>query len=59
MGTLKCKVCGKSPADGVTTLHRQNPKGEDGIWCCTEHNKKPVDKLVQKIVDALQPKLNT
>ena len=38
---MKCHVCGKTPAEG-TTLYRQNPKGEKGIWACLEHSK-PLD----------------
>ncbi len=50
---MKCIHCGRGVFDGVA-LHRQNPKGEDGIWACDEHNTKPVDPLVAEIVGAIQ-----
>jgi len=43
---MKCHVCGKSPSSG-TTLYRQNPKGQEGVWACAAHSKPVDDKLVR------------
>lgn len=51
---MKCEICGKSPSDGKTTLLRQNPKGEAGIWRCEQHNRKPVDPVTAQVVADLQ-----
>jgi hypothetical protein len=51
---MKCEICGKTPADGVTTLLRQNPKGQIGVWRCEEHNKKSVPHDVAQVVAELQ-----
>ena len=49
---MKCEICGKSVSDG-TSLYRQNPKGEKGIWRCKEHvSCIPPD--VVEIVDILE-----
>lgn len=49
---MKCEICGKSVSDG-TTLYRQNPKGEKGIWRCKEHiSYIPPD--VEDIVNILE-----
>lgn len=51
---MKCEICGKSPADGETTLFRQNAKGQSGIWRCEEHNHKFVPLDVAQTVAKLQ-----
>lgn len=50
---MKCDVCGKTPAQGVTLI-RQNPKGEKGVWLCLAHNVSPIDPEVANVVDALR-----
>lgn len=53
---IVCEVCGRGPAPeyGGVGVHRQNPKGEIGIWRCDAHNEKPVDPHVRKIVDIIE-----
>lgn len=52
---IKCEICGATPfSDGGTSLHRQNPKGEIGVWRCSDCNFKPVDPAVQEILDVLE-----
>lgn len=51
---MKCEICGKSPADGVTTLFRQNPLGEVGIWRCEQDNRVAADPEVAQVVAELQ-----
>lgn len=50
---MKCMVCGRGMADGVS-LFRQNPKGEAGIWACREHRREAVDPTVESIVGAVE-----
>lgn len=49
----RCYVCGKSVFDGVT-LYRQNPKGEDSIMACIEHNQKPIDPIIDEITSIIE-----
>jgi hypothetical protein len=50
---MKCGICGKGPADGVT-LYRQNAKGQQGVWACEEHRLMPADPQVQEVVDIVE-----
>jgi hypothetical protein len=50
---MKCMVCGKGMADGVS-LFRQNPKGEAGIWACRAHRRDVPDPTVERIVNAVE-----
>lgn len=50
---MVCEVCGRSPAGG-TTLYRQNPKGEPGIWACGEHNIAVVHPDVAAAIKGLR-----
>lgn len=49
---MRCEICGKSPSDGIA-LHRQNEKGVEGIWRCSDCNFKPVPPEIQLLLDAL------
>ena len=33
---MKCEICGRGPADGVT-VYRANEKGVRGVWRCERH----------------------
>jgi hypothetical protein len=53
---MKCCICNKGPADGVT-IHRINAKGVLGVWACEKHlaqtDAPPIDPLVREICSAL------
>jgi hypothetical protein len=52
---VKCEVCGKGLADGVS-LFRQNATGQPGVWRCEVDNQAPVDEgvaLVTAIVEGM------
>lgn len=48
-----CMICGKGPLDG-TSLYRQNPKGEAGIWACMAHSQQPAAPEVNKLVAVVE-----
>lgn len=54
---MKCVICQKGPAQGVT-LYRINRKGVEGFWACKKHKDQtdapPVDPDVQFIVDIVE-----
>lgn len=50
---MRCEICRRGIEQGVS-LHRQNPKGEKGVWRCADCNFKQVDPGVKLILDALK-----
>lgn len=48
-----CMICGKGPRDG-TSLFRQNPKGEAGIWACMAHSQQAAAPEVNKLVAVIE-----
>lgn len=48
-----CMICGKGPHHG-TTLFRQNPKGEAGIWACMAHSQQIAAPEVNKLVAVIE-----
>lgn len=54
---MKCVHCGKSLAQ-VTTLLRQNAKGQPGIWACEGCNQMPIDEEVGQVTALIQRALN-
>jgi len=53
---ILCEICrrGPAPEHGSIGVHRQNAKGQPGIWRCDAHNELPVDPIVQEIIDAIE-----
>lgn len=55
---MECEICHKTPADGITTLHRVNEKGVKGIWRCKRHlthdQEAAIDPEVLKITQIIE-----
>lgn len=56
MALPACELCHRT-INQVRSLHRQNEKGVKPIWRCDHCNTKPVDPGVNKVMDALAPRL--
>jgi len=51
-----CEVCAKGPAQehGGVTVYRANDPGQvPAIWRCREHQTRPLECDVQRLIDAL------
>lgn len=48
-----CEVCKITTQDGAI-LHRQNKKGEPGIFRCEVHNTRPIDPIIFETTSLIQ-----
>ena len=50
---FRCEICARGPAQNITVF-RVNPKGEKGIFRCSQHLQSPPEKELRDITDLIE-----